>query len=108
MEVSLRDAACSMGKIGAGRLTTESNIRHLIAVIDGGPQTAVVISKTLPGFEPCSSWMVCSYFIYTPISYSSNTNLLYIFRVKWYGSLHHPPTTDAHFICKNNARYIRS
>jgi len=62
---------------------------HLTPVIDGGPQTAVVISKTQPGFEPCTSWMVCSCFIYTPISYSSKANLLYIW-VKPYGSLHHP------------------
>ena len=84
---------------------------------DWAPQTAVVISKTRPGFEPCTSWMPYSCFIYTPVCYSFNVNLLYFLFIVWvtcYGSVNHPqlPNTSTKYRrtlhLQNHTRCIRS
>jgi hypothetical protein len=64
--------------------------RRLQLNADEAQQTAVVISKTRPGFEQCISRMLCSCFILF-IERKFVMYILFIFRVTCYGSVLHTP-----------------
>jgi hypothetical protein len=58
------------------RLPTEGNIRHLTTENDGAPQK-VVISTTRPGFEPCTSWTVWSFYLHSNILFIQRKFIIY-------------------------------